>query len=180
VAHGLNIGSYINVDGIVSEAMLGVTGVTEGDMKKIEDKPFDITSGQSYKELGLMLAKDLSDKVVGGLLKMLPTAPAAIPLIPRYISLRMDANASDGANAAPQAAGEKSPTELKRVSADIELREMTKDFPIFAIPNLAGEQGLVALQELGKLLTLGGGEGKGVTVGAVAKLLVAIGAIIAG
>jgi hypothetical protein len=140
-----------------SEQKLNELGLTDEELKKMEEKDFDITSSESWKELGILLAKEFGSGVED-VLRFLGNVPSGVVLVPRYTIYRFEAN-SDDVNVS--------------IEADIKLKELVEDNPSLALLNLAGEQGIQMIKQMSEMITSG-------KQGDIAMLMVTIAGLLAG
>lgn len=131
--------------------------LSEEEIHKMSEKIFSPTNMESWKELSIILGKELGNGVEW-LLKFLSNIPAGIILLPRYMSYRIDTNSADI---------------TKKTEGEIKLTELVEENSSLALIELLGEKWIQMIQELGKMMKSG-------KQWDIAKILVTIAGLIAG
>lgn len=126
-------------DGSLAEKLLNGLDLSDAEIQEMKDKPFSLTSGESWKELGILLALELGEGVED-IIRFLINIPSAAILIPRYTALRVQLNSSD-----PQEAAE----------AEVILDELVEQNPALGLLNLLGEDGIQAVKSIAAMMTSG-------------------------
>lgn len=111
--------------------------ISETDLKKMQERPFDIASKESRWDLAILLFKEFWDGTED-VLRFLWNIPSGILLIPRYTSYRNDINSED--------------TEIK-VEAEIKLKELIEQNPSLWILELLWEKWLEMIKKLWEMFT---------------------------
>ena len=131
--------------------------LSEEEVHTMSEKIFSPTNTESWKELAIILGKELGNGVEW-LLKFLSNIPAGIILLPRYMGYRIDANSADI---------------TKKTEGEIKLTELVEENNSLAIVDLLGEKWIQMVQELWKMMKSG-------KQWDIAKVLVTIAGLIAG
>lgn len=113
--------------------------ISEAELHKMQEKKFQATNAESWKELWLLLAKEFWDGVED-VLRFLTNIPSGIILLPRYLKYRVDKNSSD----------EKVTTE-----AEIKIQELTQENSSLVLLDLLWEQWVELLKKLWEMLVSG-------------------------
>ncbi|MDD4151395.1 MAG: hypothetical protein PHR68_02165 [Candidatus Gracilibacteria bacterium] len=131
--------------------------IDEEKLKQMQERDFKITSGESWEELSILLAKEFGDGIED-VLRFIGNIPSGVILVPRYTMLRFDVNSDN---------------DITKTQSEIELRELVEQNPSLGLLELLGEKGLEILKQLGEMLTSG-------KQGDIALTLVTIAGLIAG
>lgn len=119
-----------------TEEWLQKLNLSEEELTKMSEKKFDVSSKESWKEMWILLWKELGNWVED-ILRFLWNIPSGIILIPRYTNLRMDINSSD-----PKIATE----------WEIKIQELVEDNPSLWLLNLLWEQWVEMIKKLGEMI----------------------------
>lgn len=106
------------------------------ELEKMSDNSFDITSSESWKEMWILLSKELWEWVED-MLRFLGNIPAWAILLPRYFGYRVESNSSDTVEA---------------TEGTIKLEELVKENPSLGLLELIWEKGVEMIQQLWKML----------------------------
>jgi hypothetical protein len=106
--------------------------MTPEQREKIGNELFSLTSFDSYKHLGLYIAKDIGDSLES-IMRFLLNMPAGIALLPRYLNYRYDRNFW---------------TQKQITEADIKIKELTWANPSLEILELLWEKGIDMIKSL--------------------------------
>lgn len=120
-----------------TEEWLKQLGLTEQNLEDMRNKPFDITSAQSIKELGILVWKELWEGVES-IIKLLLNIPAAAVLLPRYLNYRVDINWFNDKD-----------IEIGK----IKINELTQNNPALAMLDLAWEKWLEMIKKLWEMIS---------------------------
>jgi len=140
-----------------TEEGLKKLGITEEDLQEISEKKFDMTNPENWKEMGILLSKELGEGVEM-ILRFLGNIPAGVILSPRYLKYRVDINSSDS---------------QEQIAGEIKIKELVEDNPSLAILDILGEKGVAMIKALGEMMVSG-------KQGDIAMMLVTIAGLLAG
>lgn len=111
--------------------------ISESDLKKMQERPFDITSKESRWDLAILLFKEFWDGTED-VLSFLWNIPSGLVLLPRYTSYRIDSNSEN-----PQI----------KVEGKIKLNELIDQNPSLWILEILWEKWIDMLKHLWVILT---------------------------
>lgn len=119
-----------------SEAALNSLWVSDEELHTMSEKPFDITSADSWWEMWILLSKELWDGVED-ILRFMWNIPAGAVLLPRYLSYRLDINSSNPVEA---------------TEGEIKIKELVADNPSLWLLDLIWEKWIDMIKQLWSML----------------------------